>query len=188
MFWALLNELGYRASLQTATVHLGDERWGMENSHLFIIVEIHNRKYLVDVGFGGTCPRQPIPLDGQEEVNDGYHLFRIVSGQENETYSKLMFELQKKTDDQWESLYVFDNPFHQESLNWAQVKPISVRTETAEESIFNKQIILSKATDKGRITLFGQSFIEVKGTEKSKRIVDEQQMQQIAQRHFHITI
>ena len=72
------------------TAYAGNGAWALENGHLFMIVPLENKDYLVDVGFGGQCPRLPVPLSG-EEVVDSDGIYRV---KRDETQSQ--FYLQKR--------------------------------------------------------------------------------------------
>lgn len=52
LFYHLIKELGFKPYLMTGTVYVGNGVWAPENAHMFIIVPLDNKEYLVDVGFG----------------------------------------------------------------------------------------------------------------------------------------
>ncbi len=180
IFYFLLKELGFDPYLMAGTVYVRDGIWALENAHLFIIVTLDNKEYLVDVGMGGNSPRLPVPLSG-DEVIDSDGIYRI-----NKDENTVFYYLQKKTDDEWETLYRFEQPSHQWNLE--NIHPICVQTETSPESMFNKMYFLSRVTGNGRITLLGDTLIIVNGKEKTKQKLEKHEIEEIARRHFQIKI
>ncbi|TVX93425.1 arylamine N-acetyltransferase family protein [Paenibacillus agilis] len=180
LFYHLLNELGFKPYLMAGTVYVGNGVWALENAHMFTIVPIEGKEYLVDVGFGGNCPRLPVPLSG-EEVIDSDGVYRVIKDE-----SQSWFYLQKKSDDEYETLYRFETPSNRWSLE--KIHPICVLTETASDSMFNKMFFLSRVTEKGRITLLGNTLIIVNGKEKLKQKLEEHEIAKVARLHFQLTI
>jgi N-hydroxyarylamine O-acetyltransferase len=180
LFYHLLKELGFKPFLMAGTVYVGNGVWAFENAHLFIIVPIDNEEYLVDVGFGGNCPRLPVPISG-EEVIDSDGIYRV---KKEETQS--LFNLEKKTDDEWETQYRFTTPSNKWTLE--TIHPMCVLTETSPESIFNKVYFLSRVTEKGRISLLGNKLIIVEGKEKTKVELEEHEIVEAARSYFQLTI
>ena len=72
MLGRLLVALGYRAH-----VVLGDITF--PGSHMAVLVELHGRRYLVDVGNGAPF-FEPIPLDGPVEVRRAGLAYRVRPG------------------------------------------------------------------------------------------------------------
>ncbi|UHA75881.1 arylamine N-acetyltransferase [Paenibacillus sp. 481] len=180
LFVHLLQELGFHAYLMAATVHVGNGVWALEHGHLFSIVPLEGKEYVVDVGFGGNCPRLPVPLNG-EEVVDSDGTYRVMK---NEADS--MFYLQKKSDGEYETLYRFETPSQRWNLD--TIHPVCVLTETAPESMFNKMYFLSRVTENGRITLLGNTLITVNGQEKTKQKLEEHEIAEAVQRYFELTV
>ncbi|PHG52896.1 arylamine N-acetyltransferase family protein [Bacillus wiedmannii] len=180
LFYHLIKNLGFKPYIMAGTVYVGNEVWAPENAHMFIIVPLENKEYLVDVGFGGNSPRLPVPISG-EKVVDSDGIYRV---KRDETQS--MFYLQKKTDDEWETQYRFESPSNKWNLDIMQ--PICVLTETSPESMFNKMYFLSRVTEEGRITLLGNTLIIVKGKEKTKEKLEEHEIDEVARRHFQLNI
>ncbi|TXR61515.1 arylamine N-acetyltransferase [Bacillus sp. AR18-7] len=180
IFYFLLEELGFNPYLMAGTVYVREGIWALENAHLFIIVPIDNKEYLVDVGMGGNSPRIPVPLNG-EEVVDSDGLYRV-----NKDEATSFYYLQKKTDDDWENLYRFEQPSHKWDLE--NIHPICVLTETAPESMFNKVYFLSRVTENGRITVLGDTLIIVDGKEKTKEKLEKHEIEETVRRYFQIQV
>ncbi|MCR8842415.1 arylamine N-acetyltransferase [Paenibacillus sp. SC116] len=180
LFYHLLDEIGFKPNLMAGTVYVGNGVWALENAHMFIIVPIEGKEYLVDVGFGGNCPRLPVPLNG-EEVIDSDGVYRVSKDE-----SQSWFYLQKKSDEEFETLYRFDTPSNQWDLE--TIHPLCVLTETAPDSMFNKMYFLSRVTEEGRITLLGNTLIIVNGDQKTKQKLEENEIVGAVRQHFQLTI
>ncbi|AZV41156.1 acetyltransferase [Peribacillus asahii] len=180
LFYHLLTQLGFNPYLMAGTVHVRDEIWAIENAHLFMVVPVDNKEYLVDVGLGGKCPRIPVPMSG-EEVIDSDGNYRVKKDEE-----KLLFYLQKETSTGWEILYRFEAPLNKWTID--SIYPICVLTETSPQSIFNKDYFLSRVTEEGRITLLGNTLIIVKGKEIIKEKLANHKIVEEAQRYFQLNI
>jgi N-hydroxyarylamine O-acetyltransferase len=180
LFYRLLKELGFTPYLMAGTAYAGDGVWALENGHLFIIVPLENKEYLVDVGFGGNCPRLPVPISG-EEVVDSDGMYRVKRDD-----TQTLFYLQKKTDAEWETQYRFETPSHKWNLD--NIYPICMLTETSPKSKFNKMYFLSRVTEEGRITLLGNTLIIVKGREKTKEKLEDHEISEVVQRYFQLQI
>ncbi|MCM3711382.1 arylamine N-acetyltransferase family protein [Sporosarcina luteola] len=140
LFHWLLRQLGYDASLVSATVYRPNGQWAKPETHAAIIVQL-DEPYLVDVGFGDSTIL-PIPLNGSPQTD--------VSG----TYavqqsSKDVFDLIRTRNGDSRPLYRFTtiekqlSDFH-EGCVFNQVSP---------ESTFTHVDIVTKATPTGRTTL-----------------------------------
>jgi N-hydroxyarylamine O-acetyltransferase len=180
LFSHLLKELGFKPYLMAGTVYSGNGAWSLENGHLFIIVPLENKEYLVDVGFGGNCPRLPVPISG-EEMMDSDEVYRVKRDE-----TEALFYLQKKTDSEWETQYRFETPLKKWNLD--SIHPICVLTETSPESKFNKVYNFSRVTEEGRITLLGNTLIIVNGREKTKEKLEEHEIAEAARRYFQLKI
>ncbi|RXT13490.1 arylamine N-acetyltransferase [Ammoniphilus sp. CFH 90114] len=173
-FYLLLKKIGFHPTLFAGTVFQGDGSWGMENGHLFSIVDLEDNRYLVDVGFGGHSPRLPVPLNGVE-VEDVDGSYRVEHAEEQST-------LQKKIDGDWKVLYRFRLSEPLPSLESAQ--PSCVLTETSPQSFFNKVYFLSRVMEEGRVTLRGNSLTLVEKNEIIKTELREDEIVETAQQYF----
>ncbi len=180
LFYHLLMELGFKPYLMAGTVYIGDGVWAMEDAHLFLIVPLGSKNYLVDVGFGGKCPRIPVPISGQEII-DADGKYRVKKDEE-----KKCFYLQKEGIEGWEILYRFETPLRKRTFD--HVHSVCVLTETSVQSKFNKKYFFSRVMDDGRITLLGDTFIRVKGKETIKEKLAPHEIIEKAQKYFQISI
>ena len=69
--------------------------------HQVSLVRFGDRDWMVDVAFGGNCPREPIPLEFDTINDHGGIFYRLLD-------HELGYLLQKRTDEDWRNLYSFD--------------------------------------------------------------------------------
>jgi len=78
-------------------------------THRITKVIIAEKTYIVDVGFGPLCPREPLLLDTEEPQDQGDAVYRIIQPDLGR------YLLQKYEDDGWFTLYSFDNGIYSEA-------------------------------------------------------------------------
>lgn len=144
-----------------------------------MVLLVHlDKDYVVDVGFGDSV-RSPLPLSG-EVVTDISGLYRIMS----ESGSNALF-FQKKLNGEWVSEFRFTLKRRQ----IADFSDMNIYQQTSPESHFTKNLIVSIATQHGRKTISGDSFIETIGTDKNRRpILTEDERNVLLKRYFGIDV
>lgn len=155
-FGPLLQELGYRVSWISGRVRTADGGFGPEFDHMALIVQLEE-PWLVDVGFGDSS-RQPLPLNGEkkEDISGSY---RVTQLRGTDTYT-----LEKKTKNRWTPEYRFTT------------KPRKLRDfaimcdhqQTSVTSVFQQELILTRGTPTGRISLSNQELTLTEQGEKHK--------------------
>lgn len=99
---SVLIALGFRVKNLAARVLWNlPERTIAPRTHMLLQVEIDNKPYLADVGFGGLAQTAPLSLTPDIEQQTTHEPFRLIANAE--TYT-----LQAKLDHKWKSLYRFD--------------------------------------------------------------------------------
>lgn len=77
-------------------------------THRITKVTLPDANYIVDVGFGPLCPREPLRLDTEKPQDQGDAVFRIIQLEPGH------YLLQIEEVDGWFTLYTFDNGFYTE--------------------------------------------------------------------------
>lgn len=159
---AALRELGFEVTTLSARV-----RWlatvPTPRTHMLLAVDIAGRgRYLVDAGFGGTCPTGPIALAAGTEAALHHDRYRLV-----EDGAALMLQL--STPEGWADLYAFTLeptlPIDYELANhW---------TSTHPTSHFTRAPTLARTTDEGRITLRGNELARRRGTQIEREAITD---------------
>lgn len=171
LFNALLQKLGFRTKLISGTVIRGE--WIGEDCHAASIVNIDNKDYLVDVGYGDG-PRKPVPLSG-EAMTDVSGTYRVYPMAEQ-------YNLQKKQDDQWVTLYSFSP----QNKSLTSFEDSCHYLQTFPKSPYKQEWIVTIATEQGRVTLWGNTLIITQDGIKTKKDFEEEQFLRILQTYFDI--
>jgi N-hydroxyarylamine O-acetyltransferase len=77
LFAAVLERLGFDVTGLAARVRMGDER-GTPRTHMVLAVDLDDRRWLADVGFGGDTLLDPIRFDDDQPVRQGAWSFQLV--------------------------------------------------------------------------------------------------------------
>lgn len=166
LFASFLKHLGYRLRLISAQVMDQQGRLGKEHDHLAILVEMDDKAYLVDVGFGKFAPEALLVQEGISCVSyDGHDAYQI---QLNGSFGVLSFRNDLRTEKkEFKTCYTFTTSpkviedffsmfnYHQSSENspFVQGLLLSIRTGDGRVSISKNKLILSQGSEKSIQTL-----------------------------------
>ncbi|WLR50774.1 arylamine N-acetyltransferase [Bacillus tianshenii] len=175
LFHWLIVQLGYEASLVSATVQIDDDKWSPVGSHASIIVYL-DQPYLIDVGFGDSF-RQPLPLTG-EEYTDVSGTYRVVKLEEES------FELQKKDRNGWRTQFRFTT----EGKALYEFEEMCHYNQTSPDSHFTRNRIVTIATNAGRITLSDDSLTITVREAKTKKSIQEAEVKGLLREYFAIIL
>jgi len=159
LFAGLLRALGFDVAMLAAGVATRNGGFGPIFDHMTLMVTLGER-WLADVGFGDSF-LEPLLLDTRDEQVQGTRSFRLVGADD---YLVLML---RNEGEEWQPQYRFTLqpytfPDYEEMCRFHQTSP---------ESHFTKNLICSRATADGRITLSGMHFITTSGPQRGR---DEQ--------------
>jgi N-hydroxyarylamine O-acetyltransferase len=142
-----------------------------------VLVEM-DKKYLADVGFGDLFLK---PLEiGEGVQSDGRNNF-VIERQDDFTYALSM----GKEDRSFEKKYIFDL----RPVNAEDFYEICIDKQTSSDSYFVKNLVCTKPTDAGRLTIFNSSMIERRGEERViTRIEDDGHLHSILKQRFDIEL
>lgn len=180
LFHSLLRELGFRVSLTAATVKTEDG-WFVTGSHAINMVRVDGSDYLVDVGFGGRTPRQPVPLTGEEvhDADGGSYRLRLWSDREGTVV------LERREGSEWDTLYQFDPAAAKQLTDFYDV---FIMTQYGEESRFNKVPVAMILTEQGRVTLHDHSLTVVQNELKTKESIRPGDFERVLADTFNIRL
>jgi len=108
VFFLILKYLGFQCDIVLARV-LHNRNIDVPRTHRITRVTIDNISYLVDVGFGPLCPREPLLLDSDKPQDQGDVTYRIIQPDLGR------YLLQIKETDGWFTLYSFDDGMYTEA-------------------------------------------------------------------------
>jgi N-hydroxyarylamine O-acetyltransferase len=158
LFAGLLRALGFDVVMLGAGVAHATGGFGPIFDHMALMVTLDER-WLVDVGFGDSF-LEPLRLDSRSDQVQGTRSFRIVDQDDH-----LVVMLRNDNEDgqpQYRfKIQPYTFPDYDEMCRFHQTSP---------ESHFTKNVVCSRATADGRITLSGMRLITTSGPQ---RVQDE---------------
>ena len=108
IFFEILNYLGFPCKIVLGRV-LHNRNVDVPRTHRITRITLADSSYIVDVGFGPLCPREPLLLDLDEPQDQGDAVYRIIQPALGH------YLLQKEEVDGWFTLYSFDNGLYTEA-------------------------------------------------------------------------
>ena len=154
LFAGLLRAMGFDVAMLAAGVAQRDSGFGPIFDHMTLMVTLDER-WLVDVGFGESFV-EPLLLDTRADQVQGTRSFRLIDSEDH-----VVLLLRNENED-WQPQYRFTLqpytfPDYEEMCRFHQ---------TSSESHFTKNVICSRATADGRITLSGMRLITTSGPQR----------------------
>ena len=155
-----LHEFGFKARPLLARVHLRTPPGG--RTHQVNCVEIDDRLWLVDVGFGAGGPRLPIPLEEGWVGEEAGWAFRL---ERREPWGWL---LQSLENGRWQDSYSFDLGHVTE----ADIAVSNHYTSTSPDIHFTQARVVSIPRPQGRVSLWNFTLTEIQDGHKSTREIE----------------
>jgi N-hydroxyarylamine O-acetyltransferase len=98
----VLQQLGFRVRGLAARVLWNvPEGTVRPRSHMLLLVDLDDGRYLADVGFGGLTLTAPLRLEADSQQRTPHEVFRLIAAGDG-------FVMQAMVDNAWRSLYAFD--------------------------------------------------------------------------------
>jgi N-hydroxyarylamine O-acetyltransferase len=158
-FAGLLRALGFQVEMLAAGVARRQGGFGPIFDHMALSVTL-NERWLVDVGFGDSF-LEPLLLDSREEQTQGRQSFRIDADNDH------LILLRRNDDEDWEPQYRFTL----RSFGFPDYEEMCRFHQTSPESHFTQNVICSRVTEDGRITLSQMRLVTTSGPQRTR---DEQ--------------
>lgn len=164
LFCNLLLELGYNARRISARVYKNEEGYSPEFDHLVILVNIADREYLVDVGFGEFAfgPLELVPGQIQDDERGRFSIDSIEEG---------YFRVNKIDGDHSTPVYIF-KPIARE---FSEFEHMCAYHQTDPRSHFMQQRLISLALDPGRITISGNTLKIMNGNSTTEEKIHSEE-------------
>lgn len=103
LFSQVLQALGFQVTQLAARVMWNAPEGAIRpRSHMLLRLDLEEKPYIVDVGFGGSTPTGVLRLEPEVEQATPHESFRFI------TIGKEIFMMQAKIREEWQSLYRFD--------------------------------------------------------------------------------
>jgi N-hydroxyarylamine O-acetyltransferase len=148
LFLMALKAFGFDARALLARVHLHGKPSG--RGHQIVLVELHGRRWIADVGFGHPHLLRPIPLELNRATTHGERQFRLSDA------GRFGIMLQTRAGDGWQDLYSFD---------LGHVFPGDIAygnhfTSTHPDAFFTNARVAALPREEGAITLYNLTLVE----------------------------
>ncbi|NLT14426.1 MAG: arylamine N-acetyltransferase [Clostridiales bacterium] len=169
LFSIVLRELGFKVTDLLAGMRL----------HQVLMVELDDKRYLVDVGYGNDGIAAPLLIEEGIEQRQFTNTYRFVVD------PAFGYMLQRKSDGDYQPMYAFTlqecSPFDYIISNHF--------TATHPESFFKKMKFCTMPTREGRITLTDQHFKVIKNGRVSEQpISGDTEFNELLKKHFGLDL
>ncbi len=177
LFNELLKVIGFQTTIISAKVINKEGKIGPPFDHAAIIVNLE-KKWLVDVGYGGDSFVLPKELTLDIIQKDVHDYYKFTKHTENE-----WLLMHSADGENFKGQYVLD--FEEQALE--NFKPECDRKQTQPDSHFMVNLICTIATPLGRVSMINDKLvIRENGQKKSRLIVDEADRLTILAKQFDI--
>jgi N-hydroxyarylamine O-acetyltransferase len=177
LFGWLLAELGVDTHRVAARV-VGDDGTGRPPANHHTNVVTFDRRYLVDVGMGTPTMRRPLPVDGEVVTGPAGVDWRVVeSDRPDETH---LTQYRTPADDDWQDRYLFTD----EPRELSYFEATCDYLQSAPESTFTGDPIVTIATETGHAKLKRDTFVREAGGEEDEEAVDPDEWHDVLAREF----
>jgi len=179
LFAGLLRALGFEVAMLAAGVARATGGFGPIFDHMVLMVTLSER-WLVDVGFGESF-LEPLLLDTRADQQQGTRAFRLIEQDDH-------LVLQRRNDgEDWQAQYRFTLqpytfPDYEEMCRFHQTSP---------DSHFTKNLICSRATADGRITLSDMRLITTSGPQRlrdEQTLASREEYERVLRDHFGVVM
>lgn len=163
LFAAMLQAVGFDVTELAARVRPPGATEVLPRTHMTLRIDVADRPWVVDVGFGGNGPQGPVPLDGSPAGEN-----RVVD-------EGFLHVLQRRTPDGWTDLYSFTlEPAHP-----ADYEVANHYTSTHPDSRFVQTLTVQLSTPDVRHVLRGSTYTVRRGDREETREVAPEELPKI---------
>jgi N-hydroxyarylamine O-acetyltransferase len=169
LFQAALDRLGFRSTAHAARVLTIVPRHQAARTHMFVTVELHGARFVVDPGFGGHGALVPVPVREGTDVRDGADRHRMVR---HEGEWVLEAEIDGTMTALWTSTLEPQYPIDFELANhWVSTSPASP---------FVNRLMLRALTPAGRTSVMNRDVTVVgAGTSEKYQLADRKALRSL---------
>lgn len=177
LFAAVLRVLGFEVSTLEARVRPPGATRPLPRTHMTLEVRVGERAWLADVGFGGSGPLLPVPLDGSrsEQPDGAYAVHREDAG---------TFVLRRGERGEWRDLYAFTR---------TPALPVDFEvahhfTSTHPGSPFLETLTVQRSEPSARYMLRGRTYTVLAGGDESVREIGREELTALLRGSFRLDI
>jgi len=182
LFHNLLAHCGFNVTMIGGRLHHGNNKYGREFEHMALVVELHGRKWLVDVGYGDFS-LVPLALTPGEIQSDGRNYYQIIDPVVVDGRSYLGVAKWSATKQDFKIDYIFTTT----PRVLDDFKTMNEFHQTSPESHFRRSLIVTLPTREGRISMINNKLIRTENGKRQVKIIQgEDHRDQILEKYFHM--
>ncbi len=182
LFHHLLMLCGFDVYMIGGRLQHGNNKYGREFEHLALLVTLHGRKWLVDVGYGDFS-LTPLALMPGEIQSDGRNYYQIIDPVviDGKEYFGVAKWSASKQD------FKIDYVFTLTPRVLADFEKMNEYHQTSPESHFRRSLICTLPTREGRISLINNKLIRTENGKRQVKIIPgEDHRDQMLEKYFHM--
>lgn len=182
LLYFFLIENGFKAELTRGVVYHGESQSyvSLGRTHVTILLYEKDQTYLIDTGFGGNLPLQPVPLNG-DTIYSSNGQFRVKPV--DHELGDYVFEMRlKHKDTDWKIGYTFHSD--QPISGMSECDDVQRIIAQHPDSPFNKGRLITRLTENGNITLTESTVTEWSDGTVRKEPIDIPAYKELLLRHF----
>lgn len=169
----MLQELGFAVTPLAARVRLGGDRV-RARTHMLLMVDLDDRQWLADVGFGAKGFLEPLPFEAGRPFRRFHWTYRIAA-------EDRAWVLQSLEGGRWIDLYAFTL----EPQHWIDYKVANYYVSTHPDSQFAKGIVVQRPTPEARYSLFDLDLsIDRGGGPETRTLADPDELLEVLEETF----
>jgi N-hydroxyarylamine O-acetyltransferase len=181
LFYRLLSHCGFKVSMVSGRL-LHGYGYGRENEHMALIVEMQDRKWLVDVGYGDFS-LAPLSISSGEIQSDARNCYQIVDPVVVDGRSYLGVAKWNASQQDFKIVYVFTT----EPRELSDFEDMNVFHQTSSASHFAQSLICTLPTKEGRITLINNKLFRTENGKRQVRLIrDERHREELLEKYFQM--
>ncbi|MFI8520816.1 arylamine N-acetyltransferase [Streptomyces sp. NPDC085481] len=167
LFFRLLRELGYDATLMAASTAEGRENFGTDVEHMFIRVALDGAEWLVDAGYPGPSYLEPLLVTDAVQTQYGSQ-FRLVEQADGG------YALQRRARvGRWGVVYVF-RLLERRWDDWRELEDRARANPAPAPDGDPQGVLYGRSFDNGQVVLKGRRHLTVRdGRERARTVVDD---------------
>lgn len=175
LFAMVLDELGVSYRMLAARPLVGGDN--RPKTHMALAIELDNRLWLCDLGYGRYGIRQPVDLEQLNiKIQQQDDFYRLSCNSEG------IYLLEAEVDGEWLAQIEFDLA----PQRWIDFAPANHYTSTHPDSIFVNQVLAILFTEQGRKVLFGSQYKVITGNQTFIRSIDPVEVNELLKLEFNL--
>ena len=182
LFHHLLTLSGFDACLVAGRLHHGNNKYGREFEHMALVVELHDRQWLVDVGYGDFS-LAPLALAPGQIQSDGRQYYQIIDPVMVDGKAYLGVAKWSNSKQDFKIEYLFTT----EPRELSAFEGMNEYHQTSPESHFRRSVICTLPTREGRVSLINNKLVRTEGGKRQVRIIHgEDERDEVLEEYFHM--